>query len=124
MHRKRRHSDSGRWRQPDQKKPPRNLWDRIFRAQCKLFGCSASNGHTCDRCSADLYCPDFVQLSPFDPLAAAVSKFCRIFAAQNFRCDTCGKRLTFPRFYSEARVRGLLSTKFCTDKCFDEWLPF
>jgi hypothetical protein len=124
MQRKRRHSYSTRGRQAEREAAPRTVWDQIFRAQCKLFGCYTSNGYACDRCSADLYSSDFVQLSPFDALGAAISKFCRIFAPQNFRCNSCGKRLTFARFYSEARVRGLLSTKFCTDKCFDEWLPF
>lgn len=124
MRNKRRRFPRMRRGRPEQQHPPKTLLGRIFRMQCKMFGCITSNGYICDRCSADVYGPNFVQQTPFDPFAVAIRKLCSIFAATKFHCDHCGRRLSFARFYSEARIRGILSTKFCTQKCFDDWLPF
>jgi hypothetical protein len=124
MQRTSRRSYLARRRQSHRNAPPQPLWTRVLRAQRRVLGCYTSNGYGCDRCSADLYSADFVQQSPFEPLAAAVRKFRSIFAAKNRRCNHCGERLSFARFRSEARVRGLLAPKFCNEKCFDDWLPF
>jgi hypothetical protein len=123
MKNKRRRFPRMRPRRTEQPHPPQALLDRLHRLLCRTFGCITSNGYACGRCSADLYGPDFVQQTPFDSLAGATRRLCGIFNPHNFHCDHCGARLSFARFYSEAKVRGLISTKYCTQQCFEDWLP-
>lgn len=90
---------------------------RIARLQCRFLGCAyESHGH-CDRCGSALYDPNFIQYGWLDPLFRFYWKARRFIRRLGPRkCYECGKRIR----------RGYCSEhpEFCSEKCFDNWIPF
>jgi len=82
---------------------------------CKLFGCDAGKFPCCDRCHTDLYDPGFVDIGKLTPMVWFIRRHTRQVRRVLFgrRCDECKRR--FRRGYNES---------VCSEKCFDNWLPF
>jgi hypothetical protein len=87
-----------------------------MRLHCHLFGCAvAATYPACARCNADLYEGPFIERgvnyyvdAAFDPVRRHI-----IWPIMGKRCCQCRRR--YWRGYDEY---------CCSEKCFDEWLPF
>ena len=99
-----------------------------MRIRCILFGCRLHDLPACHRCQAALYDADFIQMGRLEPLTDGVAHLRAIFSADNLRCTECRRLLSLPQLVSEWRRSGefcgIAVTKFCSDKCRDDWFPF
>lgn len=81
---------------------------------CRLLGCICSEVYPgCHRCETGIYDVDYVQIGLLDPVFRAyarVRRFVERFTGR--KCDQCGRRYW----------RG--NPYVCSDKCFNDWLPF
>lgn len=78
------------------------------RILCKLCSCATISDHQeCARCGSGIYDANFVQLGVLSALRSRAARI-RPF----IRCPQC-KRLMINR--------GLV---VCSDKCFENWIPF
>jgi hypothetical protein len=83
-----------------------------MRIKCKLWGCWCHEEYpACGRCGAQLYDADFVQIAKLQRLMTVWEwvKGVRFYR----QCAVCKKRIWFA---------GLKAC--CSQKCWDEWLPF
>jgi hypothetical protein len=82
---------------------------------CRLIGCVVAEDYpACYRCNTDLYDGDFIQAGWLEPVFRAwrrTRRFVERFSGR--RCAVCSRR-----FWR----RGDDWT--CSDKCFEDWLPF
>lgn len=85
------------------------------RLLCKLWGCYCSDTHdfSCPRCGAALYDADFVQIGRLEWVYRVRDFFRGKYAFITRRCDVCRKRMWFTRH-----------NPCCSEKCYDQWLPF
>ncbi len=86
------------------------------RLKCRLLGCATSDECMCAcyRCGTDLYDYEFVQAGWLEPAFRAwrlARRFAQKFTGR--QCAVCSRR-----FWR----RGDDWT--CSDKCFEDWLPF
>lgn len=85
-----------------------------MRLRCELFGCvCAENYPACYRCNADLY-EDFIQTGRLKPLFCVYWSALRLVqTVTGKRCQVCSRR--YWHGYDDY---------VCSDKCFEDWLPF
>ena len=84
--------------------------DTAKRLVCHALGCRIGDHAVCERCGAALYYGDITpgQLEPM------IRAYHRLKARLKIkRCQQCHARMSWFR-----------KNDFCSDKCFDEWIPF
>lgn len=88
------------------------MTDRINRLVCRARGCDLHDEYpACHRCGSALYGGDFIEAGWLDPLISAYYRLKRRLEIKH--CDVCGKRMPWRR-----------TVPCCSDKCFDQWIPF
>jgi hypothetical protein len=83
------------------------------RIRCVLFGCWCDENYACLKCGATLYDPDYVQIGKMDWVSRLWAKICAVPHVVSKRCEVCGKLIWFPGGKS-----------FCSQACWDKWIPF
>lgn len=87
---------------------------RLKRALCNLLGCICADSFPgCHRCEAGIYDADFVQIGWLDPVFRAYLKVRRFVQKLTGKhCQVCHRRYWGGDDWT------------CSNKCFNEWLPF
>lgn len=84
--------------------------DTVKRLVCHAFGCRIGDHSVCERCGSALYYGDITP-GRLEPLLRAYRRLAARLKVK--RCQQCHARIS--RFGKE---------DFCSDKCFEEWIPF
>lgn len=84
-----------------------------MRIHCYLFGCWCDPNSACPKCGAALYDCEFIQVGKLDWVHSVRRLFAGIRCFVSRRCDVCGRKYWFTR-----------SGPCCSQKCYDQWIPF
>lgn len=86
-----------------------------MRVRCWLLGCACARSYpACHYCAADLYEGPFLQEGKLQPILVFWADVkCAVRKLGPKKCDQCGKK--FVHGYDD---------HLCSEKCFNDWLPF
>jgi len=83
----------------------------LTRLRCRLFSCVAKSVPGCERCGADLYGGEFVDVGVITDISDRITAIWRKLAPRT--CWVCGKRL-----------KRSDKDQFCSAECRDKFIPF
>jgi len=85
-----------------------------MRIRCLLWGCECAHDYpACLNCGAALYESEFIQIGKLSWIWSAYRAIREAWGRLNRRCDVCRKRMW---------LAGRANC--CSQKCYDEWIPF
>jgi hypothetical protein len=84
-----------------------------MRIRCVLWGCWCDRNGGCPKCGSALYDADFIQIGRLAWMQRVGGRLKQLRGFVNRKCEVCGKRYWFTG-----------RNPCCSEKCYDEWIPF